>query len=151
MVLATVVVLTGLTVGAALFQPWQLVVDKRVDDALPGVVPAAPTPLESAPAELTPSTAPATSHTMLLSKGNLITHEHPTSGRVKIIATADGRRLLRIADLDTTSGPDLRVWLSAGPVIEGRKGWFVRQVSLRRARQAEGESGQPELRNPGRD
>ena len=62
---------------------------------------------------------------MLLSKGNLITHEHPTSGRVKIIATADWRRLLRTADLDTTSGPDLRVWLSAGPVIEGRKGWFV--------------------------
>ena len=51
-VLATVVVVTRLTVGAALFQPWQLFVDKRVDDALPGVVPAAPTPLESSPAEL---------------------------------------------------------------------------------------------------
>jgi hypothetical protein len=124
-VLATAVVLTGLTAGAAFFQPWQLFVDRRVDDALPGAVPAAPTPVESSPAEPAPSTAPATSHTMLLSKGNLITHEHPTSGRVKIIATADGRRLLRIADLDTTSGPDLRVWLSAGPVIEGRKGWFV--------------------------
>ena len=124
-VLALVVVLTGLTVGAAFFQPWQLFVDMRVDGALPGAGPAAPTPLESSPAEPTPSTAPVTSHTMVLSEGNLITHEHPTSGRVKIIATADRRRLLRIADLDTTSGPDLRVWLCAGPVIEGRKGWFV--------------------------
>ena len=34
------------------------------------------------------------------------------------------RRVLRRADLQTTSGPDLRVWLTAAPVAEGRAGWF---------------------------
>lgn len=42
-----------------------------------------------------------------------------------MIQLGDGRRVLRLADLDTTNGPDVRVWLSAGPVIEGRPGWLV--------------------------
>jgi hypothetical protein len=32
---------------------------------------------------------------------------------------------LRIAGLDTSNGPDLRVWLADAPVREGRAGWFA--------------------------
>ena len=38
---------------------------------------------------------------------------------------ADGRRVLRLADFRTTNGPDLHVWLTDAPVIDGRDGWFV--------------------------
>ena len=30
-----------------------------------------------------------------------------------------------IESLETTSGPDVHVWLSAGPVLEGFDGWFT--------------------------
>jgi hypothetical protein len=33
--------------------------------------------------------------------------------------------VLRIVNLDTSNGPDLRVWLADAPVREGRAGWFV--------------------------
>ncbi len=27
--------------------------------------------------------------------------------------------------LETSNGPDVHVWLSAGPVVEGRDGWYT--------------------------
>ena len=33
--------------------------------------------------------------------------------------------MLRIDDLDTDNGPDLKVWLTDAPVIDGPDGWFV--------------------------
>ena len=33
--------------------------------------------------------------------------------------------MLRIEDLDTDNGPDLKVWLTDAPVIDGPDGWFV--------------------------
>ena len=33
--------------------------------------------------------------------------------------------MLRIEDLDTSNGPDLKVWLTDAPVRSGRDGWFV--------------------------
>ncbi|MGY4544353.1 hypothetical protein ACVWY0_004297 [Arthrobacter sp. UYNi723] len=42
-----------------------------------------------------------------------------------ILELPDGRRVLRFEGLDTSDGPDLRVWLSDAPVIEGTAGWHV--------------------------
>ncbi len=42
-----------------------------------------------------------------------------------VLKLADGSRVLRIMDLDTSNGPDLRVWLADSPVRKGRSGWFV--------------------------
>ena len=44
---------------------------------------------------------------------------------MKILELADGSRILRFEGLDTSDGPDLRVWLSDAPVIEGAAGWHV--------------------------
>lgn len=58
-------------------------------------------------------------------EGTFISHEHPTAGKARIITLEDGSRVLRLVGLDTDNGPDLKVWLAAAPVIEGRDGWFV--------------------------
>ena len=57
--------------------------------------------------------------------GQLISHEHASSGTVRILELADGSRILRLEGLDTSDGPDLKVWLSDAPVLEGVAGWHV--------------------------
>ena len=42
-----------------------------------------------------------------------------------MIEHPDGTRQLAIVGLETSNGPDVHVWLSAGPVIEGFDGWFT--------------------------
>jgi hypothetical protein len=44
---------------------------------------------------------------------------------VRILQLADETRVLRIEGLDTSNGPDLKVWLTDAPVIDGPDGWFV--------------------------
>jgi hypothetical protein len=61
----------------------------------------------------------------LLAEGDLISHEHDTSGTVQVVELGDGRRQLVIKDLDTSDGPDLYVRLSDQPVEMGRDGWRV--------------------------
>lgn len=124
-----------LVIAAGLFQPWRLFVDERADDLLPTDALVASSATESAdPAPARPSATKATpkpnrdsktAESKIIRSGRLISHEHRTSGQVKIIKLADGSRLLRFEDLDTSSGPDLRVWLSSAPVIEGKDGWYV--------------------------
>jgi hypothetical protein len=108
--------------GLYWFQPWKLFTSTTVNETLPSVdaAPPAPsgTPTPDAPA------APAPVNT-LLATGTLITHEHQTSGTVRLVRLADGRTQLVVADLATSDGPDLRVWLTDRPVIQGRAGWHV--------------------------
>ena len=125
----------ALVIAAGLFQPWRLFVDERADDLLPTEAVVSSSVIESAdPAPGQPSATgskprptrdPATAEPKIIRTGRLISHEHRTSGQVKIIKLADGSRLLRFEDLDTSSGPDLRVWLSSGRVIEGKAGWYL--------------------------
>jgi len=51
----------------------------------------------------------------MLSSGEFISLEHATSGAASVVELGDGSRFLRIEDLDTSSGPDLRVYLSQAP------------------------------------
>ena len=60
-----------------------------------------------------------------LARGTLISHEHETTGTVRVLRLADGSRILRLQNLDTSNGPDLRVWITDAPVIAGRDGWHV--------------------------
>jgi hypothetical protein len=57
--------------------------------------------------------------------GSLISHEHTTSGTVRLLRQPNGDRLLTLEHLDTSNGPDVHVWLSAADVVEGTGGWFV--------------------------
>jgi hypothetical protein len=123
--LALVVLAVAAGFGLYWFQPWKLVVDERVDEALSSPVPAAgatPVPESSAPE---PSAAPEPAGPVLLAQGELISHEHATTGTARIVRNPDGGHVLELVDLDTSNGPDLRVWLTDQPVIEGRDGWHV--------------------------
>ncbi|MFI9340895.1 DM13 domain-containing protein [Streptomyces sp. NPDC052773] len=134
-VLAVVVVAAGF--GLYWFQPWKLWQDETVHEALPGssTTSAAPAPAGSggtgssdssaspdSPASHAPS-APAGPVT--LASGELISHEHTTSGSVRLVRLPDGSHVVRLEDLATSNGPDLHVWLTDAPVKEGRAGWNV--------------------------
>jgi hypothetical protein len=90
-------------VAALWFEPWKLVVDATVAEPAP----------------------PAVSVTETVARGTLISHEHGTSGSVALLRLPDGALVLRLADLVTSNGPKLKVWLSDAPVLPGREGWHV--------------------------
>src|SRR5512132_2951832 len=76
----------------AYFEPQKLFIDDRVAEALP-----------SAAAVRT------------LAAGTFRSYEHSTSGRARVIATADGHRYLRFENFETSNGPALKVYLSVAP------------------------------------
>lgn len=112
-----------LVVALAVFQPWRLFVDEVVDEALPGTTVSAPAPSAPSATAAPPSAQP--SQPVELARGEFISHEHATVGAVRLLELPDGTRVVRIEGLDTSSGPDLRVWLSDQPVLEGQAGWRV--------------------------
>ncbi|MBC9714592.1 DM13 domain-containing protein [Streptomyces sp. TRM66268-LWL] len=130
------VVVSAAVVGAVLvgfglywFQPWKLFQDETVNEALPGISPTASAPPAGKPAaepsaEGSPApSAPAGPKTLV--RGEFISHEHETRGSVQVLELADGSRVLRLTDLETSNGPDLRVWITDAPVKEGTAGWRV--------------------------
>lgn len=124
----------AVAVGLYLFQPWRIFTSSTVTEDVPTAAPAAAPAQESTaepsapaasatPAAPAPPAAPAAPRE--LATGQLISHEHASSGTVRILELADGSRILRLEGLDTSDGPDLKVWLSDAPVIEGVAGWHV--------------------------
>lgn len=136
-------------VALVLFEPWKLVLDRTVDEALPAtpatagspvVAPAPSVPVPSVPAQpgasATPTSQPTSQPTpqpspepaaepVILARGELIAHEHASSGSVLVLELADGSRVLRLQNLRTSDGPLLKVWLTDAPVIDGAAGWYV--------------------------
>lgn len=110
----SIVVVAIAVLGALVFKPWLLFIDVAVHDSLPVAVatidPAAPAPA-AAPVQL--------------SVGELVSHEHATSGTVRVIRQLDGSLVVAVEGLKTSNGPDVHVWLSAADVVEGRAGWFT--------------------------
>ena len=101
------------------FAPWNLFIDRRVDEALPGAleqVPAATGPADG-PTELS-SDGP-----MTLAQGSFAGLEHATTGTALVIELEDGRRFLRLDGLETSSGPDLRVILTDQPLSDDWDVW----------------------------
>ncbi|GGY12132.1 DM13 domain-containing protein [Streptomyces hiroshimensis] len=97
--------------GLVWFQPWKLWVDETVRESAPGVAGHA-----------RPGSADGV---RTLATGELISHEHHTSGSVRILQLPDGTRTLRLENLDTSNGPDLKVLITDAPVKPGRDGWYV--------------------------
>jgi hypothetical protein len=120
---AAAVAVVAAAVALPLFQPWKLVTDKVVDEALPGTAPISTHSSSTTPPTVSarrPSTWPGP---VTLLTGKLITHEHETSGTVAVLKLPDGSRVLRLENLSTSDGPDLKVWLSDATVAKG--GWHV--------------------------
>jgi hypothetical protein len=111
---ALALIVVGGAAGLYWFQPWKLFTDKTVNEVLPTVAPTAQSPSVAAPPQ-----------NVLVASGSLISHEHPSSGDVQLIRLADGRVQLTLGNLATSDGPDLHVWLTDQPVVEGQSGWFV--------------------------
>ena len=109
-------------VAALVFQPWLLFIDVRVDDEIPAAsgAPTSTTPTSTPLPEPTggagsPPLArdtpmPSPAGPVDLASGALVSHEHETSGTVRVIQLPDGSRQLAIEDLETTNGPDVHVW-----------------------------------------
>ncbi|KWV30647.1 DM13 domain-containing protein [Micromonospora rifamycinica] len=148
---AVAVLGVGAAFGLYWFQPWKVVTDNRVDEQLSAVdaAPTGGTPTGTAPAgvtptgtvppvpgEPTPAGSPTTGRPVVVSRGAFVSHKHDTSGDARIVRTTDGRHRLELVGLDTSNGPDLKVWLTDRPVHTSRAGWGVfddgRRVELGR-------------------
>ena len=110
------------------FAPWNLFVDKRVDEALPGASEQAPA--ETGPAVTGPVEGPAvppaeegSDGLVILAEGSLASLEHETSGTALVVVLEDGTRYLRLEDLETSNGPDLRVILTDQPLSDDWQVW----------------------------
>ncbi len=75
------------------FRPERLVVDRRVDEALP--------------------TAQAGSSPQPLVAGQFYSILHPTAGNATIYQLRDGTRVLRFTGFSTSNGPDVHVYMVA--------------------------------------
>ncbi|MFA1548895.1 DM13 domain-containing protein [Actinomadura chokoriensis] len=109
---AVVVMVLVVAAGAGLylFQPWKAFTDTTVAEALPSASGDATAPEREAvpPGDL--------------AKGRFVSHDHDTSGTARTIRLAGGGQVLRLEDLRTSEGPDVRVYLStrsAGAVRQG--------------------------------
>ncbi|MFJ9855248.1 DM13 domain-containing protein [Streptomyces sp. NPDC101150] len=107
-VLVVLVVAAG--IGLYLFQPWKAFTDTTVNEALP-------TPSRSAAGPAMKDTKPKD-----LAEGRFVTHEHDTSGTARTVRLAGGGQVLRLEDLMTSEGPDVRVYLSPRNAREVKAG-----------------------------
>ncbi|MEO3742202.1 DM13 domain-containing protein [Plantactinospora sp. B5E13] len=147
-------------VGGYWFQPWKIVVDRTVAEPLSEPVPATAPEPSGSPGTTGPVPAgspsgtvtsgppgPGPTRPVLVGSGEFVTHEHRTTGTARIVRAPDGRHRLELVGLDTSDGPDLRVWLTDQPVREGTAGWRVfddgRWVELGRLKGNRGDQAYP--------
>ncbi|MFJ9074660.1 DM13 domain-containing protein [Streptomyces sp. NPDC102278] len=131
--IAGALIVAGAVLGIGLYwlQPWKLWQNETVSEALPTAGPtnsAAPTSGAGGAAGSGAGTGVGVGvgvGPQILAQGSLISHEHTTTGTARLIRLPDGSRTLRLENLDTSNGPDLRVWLTDAPVKEGTAGWRV--------------------------
>ena len=110
-----------IALGAGLywFQPWRLFTDTTVNETLSAPVASA------APVASKTGVPAAPAAAQVLRKGSFITHEHETAGTARLVRNPDGSHQIELVGLDTSDGPDLRVWLTDQPVKKGTAGWRV--------------------------
>jgi hypothetical protein len=104
------------------FQPQKLLIDHRVDEALPAAE-APPATSEGGRQTDQPTTPTVRRTPVTLAAGLFRSLGHPTSGWAAALDLGDGRRFLRLDDLRTSNGPDLFVYLSVTPA-GGRRDTF---------------------------
>ena len=136
--LASAAFLVLLVVGMALFQPWRLFTSSSIDEPLtqrPAATAPATSPAGSTPAAATPSaaiSAPVATAAALpnvLATGQFQSQEHPTSGSASLVQLPDGSHVVRLENLASSDGPDVKVWLSdreaGGDWFKYRSGRFL--------------------------
>lgn len=144
LVILVPVALVVLLVGAYLFQPWRLFTSSTVDEPLPGAVASdtqsvAPTETGQAtdpgtapalgagtptPGTQSPATSAAPSAAgagTVIATGDFQSQEHPTTGTASLVKLPDGTLLIRLENLASTDGPDVKIWLSE---LDAGGDWF---------------------------
>jgi hypothetical protein len=96
----SVLLVAAVAVGLAWFTPWKIFTSTTVRETL------------STPAPVPTATSTGTAGPVLLAQAPFVAHEHPTTGTARIVQATDGSRQLELVGLDTSDGPDLRVWLT---------------------------------------
>jgi hypothetical protein len=94
------------------FAPQDLFIDTSLDERLPSATATNAefsTDLATGPATRSLST----SRPSVLARGRFRSGEHHTSGVVLLLALTDNRVFVRLEGLDTSNGPDVRIWLSS--------------------------------------
>src|SRR5215475_7509652 len=92
MKIAIPVAVLVILVGWYAFRPERLVVNRQVDEAMPGA-----------------QTSPA----QLLESGHFYSILHPTQGSATVYQLGDGTRILRLTNFTTSNGPDVHVYMVA--------------------------------------
>jgi len=102
--------------GIVWFQPQKLFIEKTVREAAPSITPSASGPPAAAAFEV--------------AAGSFRSLEHRTTGRARLLRLANGTHVLRFEGLDTSNGPDLRVYLSKRPATLGWHDYGVEYLEL---------------------
>lgn len=124
--IAAVVLAIIFVVGAYFFQPWRLFTSSTVDEALPAgaassSMPLAPSPsVSGSTASPVQTPAPVALPTELAS-GTFQSQEHTTTGTATLVRLPDGSRLIRLENLASSDGPDVKIWLSE---LEAGGDWY---------------------------
>ncbi|KOX22235.1 DM13 domain-containing protein [Nocardiopsis sp. NRRL B-16309] len=112
-------VLVLVAAGLWAFQPWRLFTTRTVDEAPPTAVAASEEAPEAAGTDDAQGGADSdedaeepADEPVVLGEGAFITQEHETSGTATVLELPDGTRHVRLADLVTSDGPDLKVWIT---------------------------------------
>lgn len=87
------------------FRPELLFIDKTVNEGLPSA--------QSASIAMAKGTEP-----MILAKGDFRGLAHETTGMATVHQLADGKRILRLSNFETSNGPDVHVYLVAAEVAK---------------------------------
>jgi hypothetical protein len=118
--------------GVAWFQPQKLLINQRVDEALPVTATSTAGALDTSPGE--PRTQPSGAAPTILSTSPFRSLGHTTSGQAVALELVDGRRFLRLEELRTSNGPDLFVYLSTAAADGPRDTFDDDFISLGRLR-----------------
>ena len=128
------IVVIGVAVVCAVFEPWRLVTRSTIDEAPPDAVstieagrpsdPGLALPPEETGSPNVGIPAPSVSagigepgptppvQPMALAGGAFVDGEYATSGTASILQLPDGSRYVRLENFSTSDGPDLQVWLT---------------------------------------
>jgi hypothetical protein len=115
---AAIVIAAVAVVGLGIywFAPQRLILDREVAEALP-------TPSATIAPPGGEETEEELAGVQELSSGGFRSLEHGTTGVARIVELADGSRFVRLEQLDTSNGPDLRVYLTDQPVSDDWHIW----------------------------
>lgn len=115
-VVIAVVSVAVIGVGVYWFAPQRLILDREVAESLP----RAGAGESASPGSEAPGSPARVNE---LASGSFRSLEHGTTGLVRIVELEDGSRFVRLEDLDTSDGPDLRIYLTDQPLSDDWGVW----------------------------